>query len=193
MVKLNVKGLDAVLNKFETLSKESQVMVQSALNQFADDTAKDAKDLAPADEGGLRKSIATEYGNGSVAVKVTAKYAAYVEFGTRKFAASYVANLPPEWQKLAAESKGKSNSGDYYDFLNSILDWVSRKGITARYSVKTRKKLKNNKADDERLLAAAEAIARSIMINGVKPHPFLYPAVNMNLDKLIKDIKDIFE
>lgn len=173
MLQLEVKGLDAVVKKFETLSNESQAMVQVALNAWADATATDAINMAPTDETGLRKSIKPEYGNGSASVKVMAKYGAYMEFGTRKFAAQYISSLPNDWQTFANEFKGPmEGGGNFKEMVKSIMAWCGRKGI------------------DEK---AAYPIARKIMIQGVRPHPFLYPAVNKNLLILIKDIKDIFK
>jgi hypothetical protein len=196
MINLKSSGIDAILAKFNTLANQAQNDVQKQLNSFADDVARDAKQLVKAnssDEGNLLRNINPEFGSGFVSITANTKYAAYIEFGTRKFAAEYVSSLPSDWQAYASTFKGKSNSGDYYDFLNAILDWVGRKGITARYSVKTKKKLKNNKGDDERLLAAATAIAFSILRNGIKPKPFMYPSINKNLPVLIQNIKDVFK
>lgn len=196
MISLKSSGIDAILAKFNTLANEAQNDVQLELNAFADDVARDAKQLVKAnssDEGNLLRNINPEFGSGFVSITANTKYAAYIEFGTRKFAAEYVSSLPSDWQAYASTFKGKSNSGDYYDFLNAILDWVGRKGITARYSVKTKKRLKNNKGDDERLLAAATAIAFSILRNGIRPKPFMYPSVNRNLPLLIQNIKDVFK
>jgi len=194
-MQIEVKGLDTLIKKFDTLSKKVQGEVQSALNSWADDTAANAKSLVAAnssDEGALLRSISPIYGNGSARVVATAKYAAYIEFGTRKYAAAYVSTLPADWQAYAATFKGKAG-GDYYDFLNAILDWVKRKGITARYSVKTKKRLRNSKADDERLVEAAQAIALSILRNGIQAKPFLYPSVNKTLPKLKKDLRSILK
>lgn len=194
-MELQAKGLDKLIKKFDVLSKEMQGKVQSELNAWADATSENAKALVSAnssDEGALLRSISPIYGNGSARVVATAKYAAYIEFGTRKYAAEYVSSLPADWQTYASTFKGKAG-GDYYDFLNAILDWVKRKGITARYSVKTKKRLKNSKADDERLLSAATAIAFEILKNGIKPKPFLYPSVNKTLPELKRKLRALFK
>jgi hypothetical protein len=194
-MELQAKGLDKLIKKFDVLSREMQGIVQAELNAWADDTASNAKSLVSAnssDEGALLRSISPIYGNGSAKVVATAKYAAYIEFGTRKYAAAYVSSLPADWQTYAATFKGKAG-GDYYDFLNAILDWVKRKGITARYSVKTRKRLRNSKADDERLVDAAQAIALSILRNGIPAKPFLYPSVNKTLPVLKKKLRAVFK
>jgi len=196
MINLKASGIDAILAKFNTLANQAQNDVQEQLNSFADDVARDAKQLVKAnssDEGNLLRNINPEYGSGFVSITANTKYAAYIEFGTRKFAAEYVSSLPSDWQAYASTFKGKSNSGDINEFFAAILEWVNRKGITARFSVKTRKRLKNNKGDDIREIAAARAIAFSILRNGIRPKPFMYPSVNRNLPLLIQNIKDVFK
>ena len=190
---IEVKGLDATLKKFERLATQSKGDIQGALNDFADRTASDAKRLAPADEGKLRQSISPVYGDLQGGVVANINNAAYLEFGTRKFAAQHVATLPQDWQKIASGYQGKGK-GDYYDFLNAILDWVKSKGIVDTYSVSTKRRNKRSgKEYDSRLLKAAEAIAWSILRNGIKAQPYLYPAINNNTEQLKKDIQDIFK
>jgi hypothetical protein len=194
-MQLEVKGLDTLIKKMDKLAANVQKDVQAELNAWADATSTNAKSLVSAnssDEGALLRSISPLYGNGTASVVASAKYAAYIEFGTRKYAAAYVGSLPADWQAYAATFKGKAG-GDYFEFLNAILDWVQRKGITARYSVKTRKRLRNSKADDERLVDAAQAIALSILRNGIPAKPFLYPSVNKTLPTLKKKLRAIFK
>jgi hypothetical protein len=174
MVQLEVKGLDGLIKKFDQLAKETQVGVNLALEAWANKTAQDAIQLVSAnssDEGGLKNSIKPSHGNGYGKVTATSRYAAYIEFGTRKFAASYVSTLPSDWASYAATFKGRAG-GTFEEFLLSIMKWCGRKGI-----------------DQD----AAYSIARSIMINGIRPKPYLYPSVNKNLPLLIKDIKAIFK
>ena len=176
MMKIEVKGFEAVIKKFDTLAKESQTKVQSALNDWADRTAADAKKLVSAnssDEGALLRSISPIYKQGAAEVISTSKYAAYIEFGTRKFAAAYVSSLPQDWATYAATFQGKAAmGGSFADLVQSIMGWCKRKGI------------------DEK---AAYPIARKIIINGIKQRPFLYPSVLKNLPQLEKDLKDIFK
>jgi len=111
MVQLEVKGLDGLIKKFDQLAKETQVGVNAALEDWANRTAQDAKQLVSAnssDEGALLRSISPSHGNGYAKVVATAKYAAYIEFGTRKFAASYVSTLPSDWAAYAATFKGSA-------------------------------------------------------------------------------------
>lgn len=177
MINIKVEGLDALVKKFDTLSKESQSRVQSALNSWADDTATDAKMIASsnsADTGYLMNSIRPVYGNGGASVIVGAEYAPYVEFGTRKYAASAVGSLPSDWSQLASQFKGKSpTGGDFKQFVKNLKEWARRTG----------------KLDEKYAYAAA----RKILREGLRARPFLYPAVLKNLPQLEKDIKAAFK
>ena len=173
-MELQVKGLDALIRKMDKLAAAAKTEVQAELNDWADTTSQNAKSLVSAnssDEGMLLRSINPNYGNGFASVTASAKYAAYVEFGTRKYAAAYVSSLPADWQTYAATFKG-STGGTFKEFLLSIMGWVSRKGIDKK---------------------AAYPIARSIMINGIKARPFLYPSVQKTLPVLKKNLRAIFK
>ena len=173
-MELQVKGIDALIRKMDKLASNVQKDVQAELNDWADTTAQNAKSLVSAnssDEGMLLRSINPNYGNGSASVTASAKYAAYIEFGTRKYAAGYVSSLPADWQTYAATFKGKTG-GTFNEFLLSIMGWVSRKGIDKK---------------------AAYPIARKIMIDGIRPKPFLYPSVQKTLPVLRKNLRAIFK
>ena len=67
MIKVEVKGLDAVIDKFKNYNAVIQGDIQAALNDWADRTATNAKQLVSSnssDEGNLLRSIAPVYGNG---------------------------------------------------------------------------------------------------------------------------------
>jgi hypothetical protein len=74
------------------------------------------------------------------------------------------------------------------------MAWMKRKGIKGgTYSVKTRRR-KGNKAQREAEdKSVAYAIAKKILRDGIKERPFLYPAVNKNLPKLRKDLKELLK
>jgi HK97 gp10 family phage protein len=173
-MQIEVKGLDTLIKKFDKLAKDAKTEVQAELNDWADTTAQNAKSLVSAnssDEGMLLRSINPNYGNGTASVTASAKYAAYIEFGTRKYAAAYVSSLPADWQAYAATFKGKTG-GTFEQFLLSIMGWVSRKGIDKK---------------------AAYPIARKIMIDGIKARPFMYPSVQKTLPVLKKNLRAIFK
>ena len=174
MVNVKIDGFDKLMAKLDKMPKEAQQDVQNALNDWADRTSLDAKQLVSrqsSDEGFLLNSIHPIYGKMSAGVVASADYAAYIEFGTRKFAAAYVGSLPSDWAQYAATFKGKGK-GSFKDLLTAIMGWVKRKGIEPK---------------------AAYPIAKSIMIKGIKARPFLYPSVQKNLPLLKQDLKDIFK
>lgn len=197
--KLTISGIEEVTKKLDYSKYKTEI--QKSFDKFGLNAATEAKQFAPVDEGHLRSAIYSKPLELSVEIGCAVSYAAYLEFGTRKFAADYVNSLPPTWQAYATGFKGKGG-GDYNEFLNAILDWVIRKGIAARYSVKTQEPIKVNlkkpssgavgKSDYERLHDTAYAIALYIIRNGIKPHPFLYPAINgQHYEILLKELKEI--
>jgi hypothetical protein len=120
----------------------------------------------------LLRSISPRYGNGSASVVASAKYAAYIEFGTRKFAAAYVGSLPADWQAYAATFKG-STGGTFEQFVKSLMAWGSRTG----------------KMDPKYAYVAALKILRE----GLKARPFIYPSIQKTLPVLRKNLRAIFK
>lgn len=163
-------------NLFKERTRKIVEQIEDELNAFGQGTVNDAKRLAPVDEGHLRNSITfspTSKGN-MVEVEIIAAtdYAAYIEFGTGKFAAKYVATLPKEWKEFAAKFKGPGG-GSFDEFVMRLTRWVRLKGIA-----------KGKDVDQ-----AAYNIALYILRNGIKPHPFLYPSVEKNRIKLLINLK----
>ncbi len=167
--RFEIKGIDAAVKRADKLATTLKRDIQDELNEFAADVAKMAKRLAPADEGRLRNSIAPVFGTVNqlqASIVVTVIYAAFMEFGTRKFAAQYVATLPPDWQRYASTFRGSGGSFD--EFLLAIQGWVKRHGI-----------------DD----AAAYPITLKILREGLRPRPFLYPSIQQHVPLLTKRLK----
>lgn len=193
--KINIKGFEEVKNNLKNLDKRVMAEVQKELYAFGLQTVSDAKQRAPVNEGHLRNSISFVKRPMAVDIVVAADYAAYVEFGTRKFAAAHVASLPQDWQKFAAKFKG-GGRGSFDDFVIRLVEWVKKKGLHAttgitnahgeRQYIKTRKSKSQKDEDADKV---AYAIALSIMKNGIRPHPFLFPAVELNKIKLIERLK----
>lgn len=168
--KVDIKGFDKALKDIEKLAKETREDVQIELNAFGLDVQQQAKQLAPANEGLLRNRIDVLPGNLEVSVVASVEYAAYLEFGTRKFAAQYVSSLPADWQTYAASFRGAGPGGG--GFMERLLVWMNKKGIEE---------------------SAAYPIARKIMRDGIRPQPFLYPAYRDNVPKLKANLKKIFK
>jgi HK97 gp10 family phage protein len=174
MFKIDATGLDVVIKKFNNLSKEIKNDVEDELNAWAMNVEQDAKMLVKSDSynnGRLLGSINHKSEGMEASVSANTEYAAYIEFGTRKFAAQYVATLPQDWQSYASTFKGPTGKG-FNELLLSIKQWCQDKGI------------------DE---GDAYMIALRIAVNGVRARPFLYPSVNKNLPIFIKNIKNILK
>lgn len=163
--KLTITGLDKVLAKLDTKTMEADI--QLALDDFGLRVVREAKTLAPKDEGFLARSINSESSKLAVTISANTDYAAYIEFGTRKFAAAYVSTLPPEWQQFAAQFKG-AQEGSFAEFIFRIMGWIKRKGIPEE---------------------AAYPIAIKILREGIKAQPFLYPSIRNQTKLLIEDLE----
>ncbi len=193
---IQIKGLDKFIDKMEDLATETRDDMQTALNAFGERVVQDAKQLVASnssDEGHLLGSIGYSKGsNLSVEIVAATVYAAYIEFGTRRYAAQYVATLPQDWQSYASTFRGKTGNGTFDQFIQAIMAWVQRKGIGG-----LRTKSGNVSGSRDSLSAmqsAAYAIALNILQNGIRPKPFLYPSIyegRRNLDLLMEDLKAI--
>lgn len=180
--KLQITGLQQLQQR---LSKtEVDKKVNEALNSFGNAVRTTALQLAPVNEGRLRQGIFYQVGNLQVTIGCNVDYAAYLEFGTRKFAAKYVSSLPAEWKEFASQYKG-SGGGTFEQFVMRIYEWVRKKGI--RSTGTTTGKGKKTKEQDQRQLAYV--IALKILREGIKPQPFLYPAFEKNRAILNKKLE----
>ena len=144
-----------------------------------------AKLDAPKDQGFLSQNI-KPYQVGLMHYEVVSgsEVSAVMEWGTGSRM-----KVPSDLQSYASQFKGQPSGGDYYDFLNAILDWTKRKGIGGNYKGSI-EKLSSKKKDQ--LVETAEAIAFSIIRHGVRPHPFFFvqqPIVEKNLfDRINKNV-----
>lgn len=189
---------DGIYIDFSDLLK-TEKLLPSVLEKIKDDVDEilsanaleieaTSKRLAPKDESRLAQSItANVSGFLEKEINVGVFYAAYIEFGTGKFAASYVSTLPQDWQQFASKFKGKS-AGGFDEFLEKIYRWVKRKQIGYTYNVKTKRRDRVGKQTAEQTdRATAYYIAIRIIQNGVRPHPFLYPAYEQQRKQIIED------
>ena len=183
---ISIKGLDETLAKLDI--KKFEKVIESEIHTFGLNVEQDAKQLCPVDEGHLKGSVFQEPKRLGVEVGVRANYAAYVEFGTRKFATAYVSTLPSDWQAYASQFKGKGG-GSMDEFIQSIMAWVLRKGIGGGRT--TGGNLSRSRSSDDAMQQAAYNIALYILRNGIKAQPFLYPAFEENRIILIKNLKEL--
>ncbi len=171
--------------------KDLENGLDSVFTTAALEIAATAKRMAPKDEGTIAQSITANTATKmQKEINVNAPYAAYVEFGTGKYAAAYVSTLPAEWKDYAANFRGKGGGGDFDQFLERIYQWVKRKQIGVTYDIKTHRKTKVGKQTAETTMrATAYFIAIRILQNGIHPHPYLFPAFEQHRKQLQDDIE----
>lgn len=202
MINVNLVGFKQftdTVNKLPiTLRKEVSTSVRAAADRFRGEAIK----AAPADVGFLRSQITVKpIDELKYEVVSGSSYSAYMEFGTKsKFKA--IPGID------ASEFKGKG-TGDYYDFLNNILNWVKRKGLhteglqqsfgsdqerflslTERNKARKKRGLKRI-TKDKSLERTAAAIAYFIMKHGVKPHPFFFKQIPIVRRDAFRNIRNI--
>lgn len=186
---VTITGLPELLNKFKALGTDGERMASAIVNATADNIVKTAKQLAPADLGGIRQGIVKEaVTQFKVKIAATAPESAFQEFGT-----GGKVDVPADMQETASQFKG-GGSGDFAAFVLALTGWVKRHGINpiGNYTVATRSRIgKANKADlDEE---TAYAIARGILAHGLAPQPFLYPAFVQESAKLLPTLHTGFQ
>ncbi len=188
---IDVSQLGKRAQQFEQLITRFPKQVDDILNANAQEIVATAKRLAPADRGGIREGISAITSQQlNKHITSQAPYSAYMEFGTGKYAAQYVATLPATYQAYAAQFKGKAGGDSFVTFVFRMAEWIIRKGIGVTYTTGIVKnkggghRLDLNRATPRKrnlkgdaLMNLAYVIARSIYINGVHPHPFLLPAL----------------
>ena len=190
---LKIEGLQAAIIALKKVEGNTIKKLENELDGFATKVKNEAVRRAPLYDGQLKNSIGAVRKGLKVDVVAAKYYAAYVEFGTKKFAAAYVATLPPDWKAYAATFKGEKGKGggSMDDFIKRMVEWVKKKGIGAAYDIKTRKRdkfgaKKMSNADMD--YNTAYAIVIRILQNGIKAQPFLYPAFEIARKELVANL-----
>lgn len=196
---LTIKNLDKVIEELKAYPQDVEKIINNEFKNFGQATVTEAQRLVPRNEGRAAENISSIVGNLKITISVNVDYAAFIEFGTKSFAAAYVATLPAEWQKLAAEHKGGGSGGSFKELVLRITEWIHHRGlgsgyqapigITGTYSVKTRKRTGSPKTQAQQDKQAAYLIARKIIIKGIPAQPFLFPAFEHQSVELIKNLK----
>lgn len=159
-----IKGFDKLIKKLEDTESDLYKDIDNVTEGVAQEIADLAKNNAPINMGNLQQSIqVVDEGGLSYKVVVNAEYGAYVEFGTGK-----KVNVPTELKDQAEKFKG--GNGSFKEGLQSIKDWCRAKGIPEE---------------------AAYPILISLITNGQRPQPYLYPAWVKGKKLYIEDLKDI--
>lgn len=204
--KIELKGLEKVRNEIKSIPKNAAAQIKNSFDAYGYSVVATAKSLAPVDESALKQSISHKVKKEGtqifVEIVVNVFYASFLEFGTKKFAAKYVSTLPQEWQEFARQFKGSGGGGSFAELVDKLTQWVHRKGlgsgfggkigVTGTYSVKTRRRTGNKQTQGREDRQAAYVIALFILKNGIKPQPFLRPAIEQHKPQLINDLNNIF-
>jgi len=99
-ISINMEGLDKTLAKLDV--KKLSQDIEGELHAFGMNVMQDAiSNVSKTKFIELMQAIKQEPLPMAVKVVVLKSYAAYVEFGTGRFAALYVPSIEPEWQAYA--------------------------------------------------------------------------------------------
>lgn len=148
--------------KLKKLPKELQGEVDGEVENAGRLWAAKAKQDAPVDVGTLAGGISSVMVSGVAEVSSNANYSAFIEWGTRGRA-----SVPADLQVYAAQFKGAAGVGKAKEF---IYEWCRRKGIPKE---------------------AWYLIYRSIMTNGIRPHPFFFIQIPIVEKQLFANVQKI--
>jgi hypothetical protein len=99
---ISARGFNLGVAKFKNKALASIADIDRIIEKNVQEATENARTILPAQYGDLAASISYRKIDVNLYEMIADKdYAAYVEFGTGDFAASYVPSLEPEWQKLA--------------------------------------------------------------------------------------------
>lgn len=160
-----ISGLEALKGKLKSLTDDLKQDVGYEIKASADAIEAHALRNAPKDNGFLVQGIGKQQ-TGELKWEVTsnADYSAFVEFGTRS-----QVSIPPGLEEFAAQFKG-SQGATARDAKEAIYEWCRSKGIEQE---------------------AWWPIFISIMVKGIKPHPFFFGGFLDEKPKLLARIKKI--
>jgi HK97 gp10 family phage protein len=183
-ITVKVEGINEMVAKLNALGANNARMANAILNAGADNIVLEAKQSAPADLGKIRQGIGKEQEGNTIKIFCNAPEAIYQEFGTGP-----MVDVPERFSDVAQAGKD-SGSGTWADFILALTGWISRHGLLNTYSVKShRVSFKATKDQNEQL---AYVIARKILREGLKPQPFLYPALINNEKKILDSLNVAF-
>lgn len=189
LLTLKVQGISQFKKKLNGLPAKLQKEVAGEIEDSARKINAKQIRAVPVDEGGIKQStgykktkpLETELFSNKI-------YTPFMEFGTKS-----KARIPAELAEYAKQFNKKGPKLTFEEFLKIITDWVRRKGIAGKYSVKTKRRLgsKATKADEDS--QAAYPIAVSILNKGVNPQPFFFQPFFDERKALVERVRKIVE
>lgn len=177
MIKVNIIGFKQFEQTFKklpySLREDVRAETKLAAEQFRGLAIKDA----PADVGFLRSQITVkEEGSTGYSVVSGSKYSAPMEFGTK-------GKFRPIQGIGSSEFKRLPRGGTFKEMLKNIEGWVNRKGIVGRTGNKASRSVQTKQL--------AYLIARSILNNGVTPHPFFFKQTPIVRRDFFRNLRNI--
>ena len=165
MMTAKIIGGKELLKKFEKMGDESHKIFK----EVVDDTAVYIHNKAvgyigqnvKTGTGHLKQSMYMDLtGKDFAVVGNRAEYAGYVEFGTGR-----KVQVPQEFSGIASQVRSRRGKS-FKEGLQAIKDWCKRLGIDVK---------------------AAYPIFISILRDGVRPRPFMYPAYRAGIGYMAKE------
>jgi phage gpG-like protein len=131
--KAQIKGLDSLLKKVQTKSKDLQQDVEAEIHDFGDRVAQKASQRVVKDLNRLGQSTRAQHLPNGVLIGAYTDYAAFVEFGT-----GALVNVPAGLEDYAIQFKGKGIKqvnlparpflfNSFFEEKQSLLDNISKK------------------------------------------------------------------
>lgn len=173
VITISAPGIADVIKNLNAYGAKTQALIHAELKASVQIIVRNAKRAAPKDMGALA---------GGVNYKETSKtlfeyfsqseHSGYNEFGTKHYR-----KIPPEVQKLGIQFSNTKSTGTAEQALKFITAWAKRKGI--RFESASVQK-GGKRAGKNKLLSyesTAYLIFHFIMIHGIKPRPFFFPAL----------------
>lgn len=165
MPDIELTGWDEFINKAGGLPRELREEFAGEVEISAKQWEELAKSAAPVDQGFLQQNIsAVEITDLEWDVAVNQSYAPFLEFGTKK-----KVSIPAGLEAYAAEFKGQGQGGDAKTL---IYAWMNRVGVALNLQWVT---------------------FISIVVNGIKPHPFLFPQQAIVEPEFLQHLQNIVE
>lgn len=153
--KVDMSSFDEIGRRLDQATAAMREVIDAELQDGCNAIAAEAKQRAPADDGILRNAIGVDKDAEMVyTVFCRVLYAAFVEFGTR-----VNVEVPPGLEQFAMQYKGL-NPPSNLTAKEAIFEWCKHKGIEEQYWY---------------------PIFVTIMVKGIKPHPFFFPALQRQL------------
>lgn len=188
-VTVSVEGIPKLLKDIDKYDGRIRALVANELKASAQIIVRNAKRAAPKDQGALASDRGVNYKKaGELLFEIVApiEYAGFVEFGTRR-----KRKIPAEVQKIGFQFVGGKKSGTAEQALRFITAWVKRKGIKFQSAGTFKSGKKKGQQKNLTLEQTAYIIFHFIMLNGIKPQPFFFPAVFAETPLLEKRIQMI--